>query len=254
MRFRCALFFLAVAASADAEWAILSSASEPGRGAAVHSHVVLEDSQTAQRATIDLALFSLNSCTLRVIDQPASPRSDLARVMAREKCLAGVNGGYFRPDYAPVGLLISDGRIIAPFQRVKLITGILAASARGVRILRAREFSRQQKFDAAIQCGPFLVDQGRSIRGLEKTRTARRTFAAIKHADLAALGFCSDVSLAELANILATAEIAVSFRIDRAINLDGGSSSGFWFARKDGSAFSISEQKPVRDFVAVVPR
>jgi hypothetical protein len=38
------------------------------------------------------------------------------------------------------------------------------------------------------------------------------------------------------------------------MNLDGGSSSAFWFAREDGSAFSISGRKPVRDFVAVVPK
>jgi hypothetical protein len=43
-------------------------------------------------------------------------------------------------------------------------------------------------------------------------------------------------------------------RIERVLNLDGGSSSGFWFARENGSAFSIPEHKPVRDFVGIVPR
>ena len=38
------------------------------------------------------------------------------------------------------------------------------------------------------------------------------------------------------------------------MNLDGGSSSAFWFAREDGSTFSIAGRKPVRDFVAVVPK
>ena len=48
-------------------------------------------------------------------------------------------------------------------------------------------------------------------------------------------------------------KIADDFRIERAMNLDGGSSSAFWF--KDGAApFSISEQKTVRDFVGVVPK
>jgi hypothetical protein len=36
--------------------------------------------------------------------------------------------------------------------------------------------------------------------------------------------------------------------------LDGGSSSAFWFKRLNGTAFSIAEQKPVRDFVAVVAK
>jgi hypothetical protein len=46
-------------------------------------------------------------------------------------------------------------------------------------------------------------------------------------------------------------QIADGFKISRALNLDGGSSSAFWVKRETGSAFSIPEQKTVRDFVAV---
>jgi uncharacterized protein YigE (DUF2233 family) len=251
---KAALLFLAAAAAAHAEWTILSADSEPGLTSVVHRHLVLEDSQTNESATVDLALFSTKSCTLRVIDQPTPPRKDLAHVMAQENCLAGVNGGYFDPDYAPIGLLIVDGKTIAPLQRARLLTGVLTASSRGVQIMRIREFSRQQKLNAAVQCGPFLVDLGRSVRGLEKMREARRTFAAIAKSDRAALGFCSEITLAELAKILATAQIADGFKISRALNLDGGSSSAFWFKRETGGAFSIPEQKTVRDFVAVAPR
>jgi hypothetical protein len=67
------------------------------------------------------------------------------------------------------------------------------------------------------------------------------------------LGFCSDVTLADLSNILTTA-LPADLKIQRALNLDGGSSSAFWFKRANGSAFSIGEEKVVRDFVAIVPR
>jgi hypothetical protein len=252
-RVKAALLFLAVAVTAHADWTIRSAHSEPGSAGVVHRHLVLEDSETNENATIDLALFSTKSCTLRVIDQPAPPRGDLAQAMRQNRCLAGVNGGYFDPDYAPIGLLISDGKMIAPLQRARLITGVLAASPREVQILRTREFSQHREFKAAVQCGPFLVDLGRSVRGLEKTRTARRTFAAAGNGNRAALGFCSDVSLSELAKILATTRLADDFKIERALNLDGGSSSAFWVAR-ESSAFSIPEQKTVRDFVGVVPK
>jgi uncharacterized protein YigE (DUF2233 family) len=252
-RARAALLLLAVAVSAHADWTIRSAHSEPGLAGVVHRQISLENSATNQSATIDVALFSTKSCTLRVIDQPASSRSELAQVMRQKGCLAGVNGGYFDPDYAPIGLLISDRKMIAPLRRAKLITGVLAASARKVQILRTREFSQQQEFTAAVQCGPFLVDLGRPVRGLETTRTARRTFAGVG-SNLAVLGFCSDVSLAELAKILATTRLAEDFRIERALNLDGGSSSAFWVARENGSAFSIPEQKTVRDFVGVASK
>ena len=252
-RLKAALLFLAVAATAHAECTILSADSEPGRTGVVHRHLVLEDSQTNESATIDLALFSTKSCTLRVIDQPAPQRSDLAQVMRQEGCLAGINGGYFDPNLAPLGLLVADRKMIAPLQKARLLTGVLLASPRGLQILRIREFSRQQGLDAAIQCGPFLVDLSQRVRGLEATRTARRTFAAVGGVDHAALGFCSDVSLSDLSKILATTRLAEDFKIHRALNFDGGSSSAFWFAAR-GAAYSIPEQKTVRDFVAVVAR
>lgn len=253
LRVKAALLFLAVALTAHADWTIRSAHSEPGHAGVVHRQVSLEDSETNESATIDVALFSTKSCTLRVIDQPAPPRSDLAQAMREKGCLAGINGGYFDPDYAPIGLLISDGKMIAPLQRARLITGVLAASPREVKILRVHEFSRQQKFNSAVQCGPFLVDLARSVRGLEKTRTARRSFAATGSVNRAALGFCSDVSLSQLAKILSTTRLVDDFKIERALNLDGGSSSAFWVAR-ESSAFSIPEQKTVRDFVGVVPK
>jgi exopolysaccharide biosynthesis protein len=253
MRFKSAFFFLALAATAQADWTILSTASEPGRDGLVHRHVVLENPVGSKRITVDLAIFSTKSCTLRVLQNEGGADS-LGGMMRHEKCLAGVNGGYFNENFAPIGLRIANGEIIAPLKRAQLITGVLVASSRGVQIVRAREFSRPG-VTTAIQCGPFLVDLRQSIRGLNDSHLARRAFAATTTSNRALLGICSEVSLAELSKMLATAPpLAEDLKIERALNLDGGSSSGFWFARENGSAFSIPEQKTVRDFVAVVPR
>jgi hypothetical protein len=89
---------------------------------------------------------------------------------------------------------------------------------------------------------------------LNDSHLARRTFAATTTGDGALVGVCSGVSLAEFSKVLATTSFAEDLRIERALNLDGGSSTGFWFARENGSAFSISEQKPVRDFIGIVPK
>jgi exopolysaccharide biosynthesis protein len=250
--FRCAFFFLALAATAQADWTILSNASEPGRDGLVHRHVVLENPVGRERVTVDLAIFSTKSCTLRVL-QNEGGADGLGEMMRHEECLAGVNGGYFDENFAPLGLRIANGQIIAPLKRARLITGVLVASPRGVQIVRSGEFSRRVGVTAAIQCGPFLVDRGQPISGLNDSNLARRTFAATS-SSRALVGVCSGVSLAELAKILATTSLAEDLKIERALNLDGGSSSAFWFARENGRAFSISEQKPVRDFVGIVPK
>jgi hypothetical protein len=246
------LFFAAVVSAAHAEWNVLSSESEPGRAGIEHRHLVLENAAAGQQVAVDLAVFSAKSTALRVIDNPDG--QSLGAVMKREKCVCGVNGGYFDPEFKPIGLRVADGSIFSPLRRARLITGILLQSDRGIEVIRAGEFSRAKRIIAAVQSGPFLVEGNKRIRGLNDSQLARRTFAGLATNDHALLGVCSDVSLGQLANILATVPVAADSKIRGAMNLDGGSSSAFWFAREDGSAFSISGQKPVRDFVAVVPK
>jgi len=252
LKLRTFVLLFTVVGAAHADWKVLTVKSEPGRPGIEHRHLVLQDTATGQRADLDLAIFSAKSCTLRLIDNPDGQK--LASIMKREKCPCGVNGGYFDAKFEPIGLRIVNGQIIAPLKRARLVTGVLLASARGVQIVRAREFSERQKIGAAIQCGPFLVDASQRVRGLNESAVARRTFAATGANERVLLGLCSEISLAELANILATTPIAAELKIQRALNLDGGSSSAFWFERENGSVFSIPERKPVRDSVGVLPK
>ena len=252
MRFSWVLLFLGAAATAHAEWTIASAESEAGSAGVVHRHVLLENAADGGHVTFELAIFSAKSCALRIIDNPDGER--LAGMMRREKYVCAVNGGYFDEQFKPIGLRIVNSQILTPLKRARLITGVLLASSRDVQIVRAREFSQRQKIEAAIQCGPFLVDRSQRVGGLNNSQHARRTFAATETNERALLGFCSEVSLADLANILATTPIAADLKIQRAINLDGGSSSAFWFTRENGSVFSIPGQKPVRDFVGVLPK
>lgn len=246
-------FAVALGTTAQAEWTIVSANFQSGRAGVVHRHIVLKKTTTAEHADVDLAIFATPASALRVIDNPRG-EMDLRQAMTRENCAAGVNGGYFDQEFAPIGLRIIDGKLLSPLRRARLITGVLITSARGVRIIRVGEFSKQRDVVTALQCGPFLVDAGQRVRGLDGSRLARRTFVATGTHGQAALGICSVVSLAQLSEILCTPKLSGELRIQRALNLDGGSSSAFWFARENGSAFSIPEQKAVRDLVAVIPR
>jgi exopolysaccharide biosynthesis protein len=246
------LSLLAIVASAQAEWKVASTQSEPGRAGVEHRHMVVENAAATQRADLDVAIFSAQSGALRVIDNPEG--ESLSAMMKRERCACGVNGGYFDTEFKPIGLRISEGKIFSPLRRARLMTGILLRSSRGIDVIRVGEFSRTKKIAAAIQAGPFLVEASKRIHGLNDSQLARRTFAGIVNNDRALLGVSSAVSLAELANILSTVPVTADYKIRRAMNLDGGSSSAFWFTREDGSVFSIPGQKPVRDFVGVVPK
>jgi uncharacterized protein YigE (DUF2233 family) len=244
---------LLLVAPARAGWTV--SASETGKGSIAgveHRKIVLTETASSEQAMLDVALFSTKTATLRVIDNPTSD-DDLAAAMRRTRGIAGVNGGYFDPQNAPVGLLISDGRMIAPLRKARLLSGVLVISGSRFQLLRPGEYSTRKNVTDALQCGPFLVDAGQIVAGLNDVRAARRTFVLAAGSDRGALGFCSAVTLKQLGQILVTPRLSADLKIQRALNLDGGSSSAFWFAGERG-VFSIPEQKTVRDFVVVLPK
>ena len=248
---RCISLVLVVVchvSSAVAGWVQRDTRTEPSVLAGiVHQHLVVAESGSGAEVTLDLAKFSPKTSRLHLIDNPDGGRA-LAEAMTGQNYAAGVNGGYFDESFAPLGLRIIDGKQLSPLLRGRLMTGVISSSDGTVKIFRVSEFPKNSRATTAIQCGPFLVDGSRAVPGLNSGRSARRTFVAATGTD-SMLGFCSDVSLAELSAILAAP--GAGLKVQRALNLDGGSSSGFWFKRKDGSPLSIPEQKNVRDFVAV---
>ena len=130
----------------EREWKVATSERETAPNESVeHWQTVVENDETGERVNLHFAVFETRRATLRVIDQPDVPRRDLAEVMTQMHCLAGVNGGYFDPADAPVGLLVSEGHVIAPMRKARLLSGVLTATARRVDIVRATRFSIDER-------------------------------------------------------------------------------------------------------------
>src|SRR5204863_10018886 len=108
-----------------------------------HQRIVVTEKGSEEQSTLDLALFSTKSATFRVIDNPRGV-GNLAAVMRRENCLAGVNGGYFDLDSNPVGLLIAEGKVIAPLRKARLLSGVMAVSDGRMELLRIAEYSSKR--------------------------------------------------------------------------------------------------------------
>lgn len=236
---------------ARAEWLEKSSTVTATAGPGlVQRHITAENS-SGDVANLDLAVmnFRRDAFRLRLVDNPSGDL-DLAAAMEKSGCLSGTNGGYFDPDFAPMGLRVANGTVVRSLRRARLLTGIIVSSPGSIRIIRLGEYSPRTRADTALQCGPLLVDGGHAVRGLDNTRLARRTVALVA-GDTFALGLCSEASLADTGSILAAIHPAENAKVSRALNLDGGSSSAFWFKAADGKIFSRSEIKTVRDFLGI---
>lgn len=175
----------------------------------------------------------------------------LNQAMEQHDCLAGVNGGYFQPDNTPLGLLISEGRKIQNFHRSKLLSGVVMVRDNRVTLLRRAEFSPAMNPTQALQAGPFLIDQGKPVAGLHNEKRARRTLILTNQAGHYGLALVqTPVTLAELAHLLATPEVIYELSLQRALNLDGGTSSALWARTLEGN-FYVPEFKRVRNFLCV---
>ena len=172
--------------------------------------------------------------------------------MQSRGALAGTNGGYFHPDRTPLGLVVSDGKIVHPMETAKLLSGIVAVKNNSAFLMRPISFMAGSGRSQALQAGPFLVDHGKAAPGLNAARPAARTVVLADANGVRALLISDAVTLAEMAQILTSASILPGLKIERALNLDGGSSTGLWVDAKPEPFYS-REGKAVRNYLALVP-
>jgi hypothetical protein len=216
-------------------------------------------SSDGKQVTAHLAFFTSRAFRLEVVDLGAGPEATyptLGDAFRAQGCVAGVNGGFFHPDWRPAGLVISEGRRINRFETAKLLSGVVYSDDRGVHLVRRAQFRDHPGISALVQTGPYLVEGGQSVRGLSATDPRRRTFIATDGRGHWVLGAAvSPLTLAELAECLASPGVLTPWRIDRAINLDGGSSTGFFFDRGAGTApVTLHPRKRVRNLLGITPR
>lgn len=209
---------------------------------------------------IDLVWFHNGRHTFRVIDNGHgdNPRfPTLEEAVRRNGCLAGCNGGFFHPDFAPSGLMIATGETHGKFGEGALLSGVILSSGRrNPYLLRRAEFSASKyKPTDLIQSGPFLVDQGVTVKGLSPENSRRRTFVLHDGGEWFALGLSDPFTLAELGALLARSDFSPLHPIHRALNLDGGTSSGLYFDSGNAAGpIRVEPVKTVRNFVGIVPR
>lgn len=246
----CAAFV--AAALPAAAWEVTGSrelGSLPG-GAQVREVEVAEGGRTARITAI---LFSSRSYDLRVVDSPDPGQTKLSSVLAQAGCVAGVNGGYFHADFRPVGLAIADGKQLHPFEKAKLLSGVLAVRGSRIEIVRSSRFQNPGDVRQAIQAGPMLVDSGAPPAGLNAERAARRTVAATDGRGQWGLLYITSVTLADAAGILTIPELLGSWNVMHALNLDGGSSSGLWAASSPEPVLR-PELGHVRNYIGIAPK
>ncbi|CAN5757936.1 hypothetical protein BH11VER1_BH11VER1_25320 [soil metagenome] len=237
-----------------AQWQ-LGSSSPPvalGHGA----WQVTKQVEGPSKVELQLVYFKTTDCVLHVIDQPKKESALKMDVIAdREKALAICNGGYFSPDdFTPSGLQIARGKRAGVFQKGMPLGGGLLVRAGVPTLYVDAEFVDNNTITELVQCCPMLVNEGKALAEKAGGPLARRTFILTDGADHFALGVANRVGLRELADILTKAGIVTEFKVLRALNLDGGPSTGLWWKNDQGIASYTKEMWPVKNLIIVTPK
>lgn len=204
-------------------------------------------------------LFNQKTETLRVIDRNAkqlAPWKTLGEAFSSSRASAGCNGGFTLPDGNPVGIVISDS---VRFGDLETKHG----SSGGIVIVKWNSISLQESARVAeadlvgatqaIQGGPFLVQNGKPVTGLDAKSYSRRTVLLTSGTGNWAILYAPSATLSGLAGMLGDGRTFAKFPVATALNLDGGLSSGIWIHLGDGAPpIYLREVNQVRTGIAVV--
>jgi exopolysaccharide biosynthesis protein len=205
-------------------------------------------SNGTSEAEVQVVYFAPAEIQLEVVTNLDGNIQGVRDAVERRGSFGGINGGYFEANLDPIGLLVSNNRVVHPTQKAKLLSGIFFVRNGHPELTRTSEFSGTRGVQQAIQCGPFLVDGGRTVDGLNYLRVAPRTFIFTCGPTVWGFGICRSVTLKEMGDILAHGNVIPDHRIMRALNFDGGSSTALYL-KLDGRAIFSEGRSAVSNFL-----
>jgi hypothetical protein len=199
------------------------------------------------------AILSRTQVAARIVNREIrGNQSPTVAEIARENgALVAINGGYFTDAYAPDGLLVVDGRTIAPARSD--YSDVVAIDRNGSLSIVSPAGARGAYY--AVQGKPSLVGPGGTM-GMHREvgGRARRTFVA-QGGDSIVVATTSEVTLYHLANVLVEYPDAFGLRgIDAAVNLSGDATSGMYVALPQGGEAGHAASWVNRDFLVFSPR
>ena len=177
------------------------------------------------RIKLQVLRVDLEKFPVRVMDSRAFGigRMAIKELAQKSQALAAVNGGFFLPDFRPLGLLIIDGRETNPLRQTDW--GVFLIQNNRPRIIHTKEFQKAGTITQALQVGPRLVVNGRELR--MKKQVARRSALGITHKDKVILLNSEDTEIyaQDLAGIFHRRESEAGLECRDALALDGGPSA-----------------------------
>ena len=221
---------------------------------------LLIQKQEKEDLHLEYFIFSDDSFSLRCIDGVTqNSYQNLEEAMLANDCVAGINGGFFHDTsipYKPVGLLIDNGQASGNDQRPSGITSAtIFEEEEKLHLVHSSEFNARTKPRPhnLLQTGPFLVKDGKMREGFRNPISTQRSFLATDGKGRWMIGYSKNGSLRQLARTLARPDAFPDFKVQTAVNLDGGESSALWIKNNDSPIY-FREENRVANYLGIVAK
>lgn len=180
---------------------------------------------------LHLVRFDPRRLQLRVLRAKGATKQTSQEFLKQSGALAVFNGGYFDPQDQPLGLLFAGAHWVQPQAAGGSAFGGLFCligdrpSLHQIYELPEEEYQRLRNapdLQFMIQCGPRLLADGQSVKGLEKTITRRTALAFDEEGRILLLASSPAYGLrfSQLQSYCRD-----QLKVKWALNLDGGSST-----------------------------
>jgi uncharacterized protein YigE (DUF2233 family) len=213
--------------------------------------LVVKDAQTANLHVYRLPQAAVR---MRVLEQTSPSGTAAEDVGKAAKAALAINGGFWwikdDASLAPNGLLIVDGEKRAPSKKCSVCGGVLFADKKGLHLERSGPAIPAKGTDAALQSGPVLVAPGGKV-AIRKPGgpEAGRSAVCLAGDSIFVFAIFNALTMLETAELLQAPVAEGGFGCERAINLDGGTSTQVYVGLP-GHQASIGFPRPVQNFVA----
>lgn len=170
-------------------------------------------------------------------------------------CHIAINGGFYKGDGRPLGLLIVYGNTISPSVRSSVANGFFWQKRSGQRFI-GKTIPVLSDVEFAIQSGPLMNVSNRRLSLANDERARRSLLGVDEQGSFYAISVTAGDNayggayLADIPVIFSQNEIQDVFPVTTLLNLDGGGAS--FFSVKDvDDEFTLSALSPVGSVICV---
>ncbi|MCF6807595.1 phosphodiester glycosidase family protein [Thiotrichales bacterium 19S9-12] len=176
---------------------------------------------------IDLIILDKSHYRADLFSQNWHDAQSLATFSYERGALAAINGGFYRENFLPNGLLVIDGKHYSKFVSNQLLSAVVMINQQGkLEILSKADFHVNLPLYSAFQAGPLLYYHNKA-KEVSGTKLRKRSILVLFQNGDTGLVYFSPVTLSEVSELLKKVALMLNRKINAATNLDGGIASSF---------------------------